>query len=150
MLLTDKFYDDALNVSTSIDENESSPEGDICFDYIPTTYYFLEKLFRQFPFNDRDHIVDFGCGKGRVLFMAASHSCKRVTGYEISQERYNALMNNIESYQRTFGKDTVFNIYKTDVRNMQIDEIVDANRFFFQPFPFENIYQGDQPFTPFP
>lgn len=85
-----------------IDEDESLPEREIFSNYVPTSYNFLEKIFSYFPFDLQDHIIDFGCGKGRMLFMAAHNSCKYVTGYEINEIRYEILINNIKKYQNRF------------------------------------------------
>jgi 16S rRNA G966 N2-methylase RsmD len=129
----DKLYDDVLNISTSIENNEPINQKKSFFDYEPASYYFLEKLFTLLPFNEKDHLVDFGCGKGRILFMADYNSCKCVTGYEINEERYNTLIKNIESYQNKFGKTTIFNAFKEDVQHSKICET--ANKFFFfNPF----------------
>lgn len=134
MLTVDKLYDNYLNIHTLIDENEDLPEREIFANYVPTSYYFLEKVFSYFPFHSQDHIVDFGCGKGRVLFMAAHNLCKYVTGYEINDVRRKVLFNNIQSYQSKFGEKTVFNIY-SDVQDMRLDDLRDANKFFFfSPF----------------
>lgn len=35
--------------------------------YEPTPYAALDKLFQQYKFNKKDRLVDFGCGRGRVL-----------------------------------------------------------------------------------
>ena len=51
MSIIDKLYDNFFNVSTVIDEKESSSERDIYTNYVPTSYYFLEKLFTFFPFD---------------------------------------------------------------------------------------------------
>ena len=135
MFKFDKFYDDALNVSTILEENESPTGREAFFDYVPTSYFFLEKLFKHFPFRTEDHLIDFGCGKGRVLFMAAINSCECVTGYEINEERYTSLVKNINNYQEKFGRKTVFYTYKDDAQNIEIDTIETANKFFFfNPF----------------
>ena len=35
--------------------------------YAPTCYWTLDEMFRNTKFTEKDHIVDVGCGKGRVL-----------------------------------------------------------------------------------
>ena len=35
--------------------------------YAPTCYWTLDEMFRNMKFTEKDHIVDVGCGKGRVL-----------------------------------------------------------------------------------
>lgn len=133
MVFMDKFYDEYLNILTNLEDNESHNDKEAFLGYEPTSYFLLEKIFTLFPFHSQDHLIDFGCGKGRVLFMAAYHLCKYVTGYEINEKIYNILMKNIESYQNKFGKETTFSIYKEDVQYAKISKT--ANKFFFfNPF----------------
>lgn len=131
MKLIEKYYDDILNISTcfEVKDDEFLNDRKMFFNYQPTSYYFLEKLFSLFPLNDQDHIIDFGCGKGRVLFMAAYNSCKCVTGYEINEERYNITKINIENYQSKHGKNATFNVYKKDAQYEKNKRI--CNKFFF-------------------
>ena len=108
----DRLYDNELNITSICKDCDSPNEKEAFNDYEPTSYYFLEKIFTAFPFKEKDHLVDFGCGKGRVLFMAAYNGCRHVTGYEVNEERYNILKKNVEGYQSRFGKETIFDIYR--------------------------------------
>jgi len=133
MTTLDKLYDEALNITTTSHNDDAWPERKIFYEYKPTSYHFLEQLFELLPFEPKDHLIDFGCGKGRVLFMAAHYSCKNVTGYEIDQERYAILKKNVENYIEKFGAETNFNISKEDAQTIKIDG--SANKFFFySPF----------------
>jgi len=135
MDLIEKYYDDILNISTIFEDADDAflNERKVFFNYQPTSYYFLEKLFKLFPFTNQDHLIDFGCGKGRVLFMAAYNQCKIVTGYEINKQRYDILSENVEKYQNKFGKESVINILQEDAQYVKLDDT--ANKFFFfNPF----------------
>ena len=68
----DRLYDNELNITSICKDCDSPNEKEAFNDYEPTSYYF-------------------GCGKGRVLFMAAYNGCRHVTGYEVNEERYNIL-----------------------------------------------------------
>lgn len=50
---------------------ESDPETRLAaegaHDPTPTYYFVLEELFRHYAFNERSHLLDVGCGTGRVL-----------------------------------------------------------------------------------
>lgn len=134
MNLAEKLFDEYLHISTEIDEDGGKPRREIFSGYVPSSYHFLDLLFAKLPFEPEDHLVDFGCGKGRVLFMAALNSCNQVTGYEIDDEICEILAENIKNYQKKFGNETTFNI-RRDVLKMNLDEIQDANKFFFfHPF----------------
>ena len=108
----DSMYDNFLNISTGIEEEDvsSNNERKLFFNYEPTSYHFLEKLFTLIPFEETDHLIDFGCGSGRVLFMAAQKQCKKVTGYEINDERYKMLVKNVEGYQNKFDEGAIISI----------------------------------------
>ncbi len=55
--------------------------------YEAVSFYMLEKLFIAFQENFRaKSIIDLGCGKGRVMVVAAHHGFIRVTGIDIAKE----------------------------------------------------------------
>ena len=126
-------YDAYLNISTLIEDGDDITEKGLYNAYEATSYFFLERLFTVFPFAEDDHIVDFGCGKGRVLFMAAQYSCKRVTGYEINAKRFDILTDNLHRYRQKHGGDTIFDIRNENAQTADIEHT--ANKFFFfEPF----------------
>jgi len=126
-------YDEFLGISTEMEENDSQPNRSIYIRYVPTDYMFIEKLFNKYPFDENDHFVDFGCGKGRVLIMSAYYSCKHITGYELSEDRYKILQMNVKNFQVKFNNTSIFSLFKCNVENVVIDDT--ANKFFFyEPF----------------
>ena len=129
----EKVYDEFLNISTQIEDGDELAEKGIYNAYEATSYFFLERLFTVFPFAAEDHLIDFGCGKGRVLFMAAQYACKHITGYENNIIRYNTLKANLNNYQQKHGGQTNIAIYNEYAQSAVIDET--ANKFFFfEPF----------------
>ena len=131
--LIESFYDSHLNISTHRELGDDIKENENDNIYEATSYFFLERLFQVYPFAEGDHLVDFGCGKGRVLFMAAQHSCARVTGYENNLQRYDILRKNVDQYRQKHGSGTVFDIRHIDAQSAEIDD--GANKFFFfEPF----------------
>lgn len=53
-------------------------------DYAPTPYFVLEELFSHFALCDRSHLLDVGCGTGRVLAHFVRAGCPgRATGIEL-------------------------------------------------------------------
>lgn len=106
-----KIYDEFLKIRTGMEEKNSHFNRNIYFDYHPTKYSAIEDLFIKYPFEANDHIIDFGCGKGRVLIMAAYYSCKYITGYEFDTVRYGMLLKNINTFQDKFNNNSVvFNV----------------------------------------
>jgi SAM-dependent methyltransferase len=54
--------------------------------YLPTAWHVLPRALRALRASGDDVLVDFGCGKGRIVHQAAKWPLKRVIGVEISQE----------------------------------------------------------------
>ena len=126
-------YDSFLNVSTQIEEGDEKVVRGIYNAYEATSYFFLERLFQVFPFAENDHMIDFGCGKGRVLFMASQYACKHITGYEINEKRFSILEQNIRQYREKHKTASVFDVYNESAQSAAIDD--SANKFFFfEPF----------------
>jgi Predicted RNA methylase len=129
----DDVFDEYLGIETKACESDALPKRNIYFEYQPTQYSTLEELFTKYSFDVEDHLVDFGCGKGRILIMAAYYSCKYITGYEIDTERYNNLCKNITSFKNIFNSDSLFFTHNVNVENITIED--NANKFFFfNPF----------------
>ena len=129
----DLILDSYFNVNTIREEDEDEEQGELDNLYLGTPYNFLERLFLAYPFKNEDHLVDFGCGKGRVLFMAAHHHCPQVTGYENHEKRFITLSNNVKEYQKKARNHTRFNVFHLDVQKAEIPD--DTNKFFFfEPF----------------
>ncbi|WP_400245377.1 class I SAM-dependent methyltransferase [Niallia sp. JL1B1071] len=68
--------------------------------YEPTPYDHLEKLFHEFPLYETDHVVDFGCGKGRLNFFIHYLFQATVTGIEMNEEFYQDALVNLEQYTK--------------------------------------------------
>lgn len=129
----DEIYDKFLGINTEVGSNDVPMESALNYNYCPLQYWSIENLFRIFPFKSDDHIVDFGCGKGRVLIMSAYHSCKNVTGYELDLGRYEILLDNIKRFTNKFNNNSTFNTYNVNVENIVIDDSTNKY-FFFNPF----------------
>ena len=66
------------------------------FNYQPTSFKMLNKLFEKYTFDEGDQLVDFGCGLGRVLVIAANKGCRKSIGIEVNATIYDRLLKNIE------------------------------------------------------
>jgi len=126
-------YDEFLGICTEVNKSDDHSGRKIFFEYGPTDYQMLETLFSKYPFEFEDHFVDFGCGKGRVIIMAAYHGCKHVTGYELDTNRYGKLVENVDNFRKKFDNESTFSISNINVEKVQLDD--DSNKFwFFEPF----------------
>jgi len=77
--MTEREWDRRLHIKTIGREDESDAN---CSPYEPTPYAVLERLAASGFIGRKQHLLDYGCGKGRVAcFMAAMAGC-RVTGID--------------------------------------------------------------------
>lgn len=108
--------------------------------YEPTPYEHLEQLFQEFPLHETDHIVDFGCGKGRLNFFIHYLFQSAVTGIEMNEEFYQDALVNLEQYtkRRKRQKEKIhFYLGTAEAYSIKKEE----NYFyFFNPFSIQ-IFQ---------
>lgn len=64
--------------------------------YKPSSWAALSRVLRPGEVGPDDVFLDLGCGKGRILFLAAKLPFKRVIGVELSPELSAAARSNIE------------------------------------------------------
>jgi SAM-dependent methyltransferase len=104
--------------------------------YQGTNYFIIEKAFEFLSNENANHnIVDFGCGKGRVLVVAAFYGFKKITGIDFAESLCREAELNIEKIKRLFPK-TDFEIVCDDAVNYSIEN--DSNVFFFFN-PFDEV-----------
>lgn len=129
----DNICDEYFNIKTVCEDNDSHYDRKILSDYEATNYLSIEEIFKKYPFDKNDHLVDFGCGKGRIIIMAAYYSCKYITGYELDTDRYLLLLENIKNFQAKFQIDSFFSMFNVNVEKIEIDDTMNKF-FFFNPF----------------
>jgi SAM-dependent methyltransferase len=90
-------YDELLNIET--EGNQRGYNKSFHYHrYEPTPYTALEKLFAEYELNSSDHIVDFGCGKGRLNFFIHYLFHASVTGVEMNEKLYEEAIENKANY----------------------------------------------------
>ncbi|MDP4286268.1 MAG: class I SAM-dependent methyltransferase [Bacteroidota bacterium] len=104
--------------------------------YQASNYYLVQKAFEYL----RDEkvnggLVDFGCGKGRILVVAAYHGFQSITGIDFSRALCLEADENIEKVKSLFPGIT-FNVICDDAANYKIEK--DKNCFFFFN-PFDEV-----------
>ena len=67
--------------------------------YEATPYRALEHLFTYYSMEETDCLVDFGCGRGRVLFYIHNRFQIPVTGIEAHDVTYGEAINNEYTYR---------------------------------------------------
>jgi SAM-dependent methyltransferase len=104
--------------------------------YQGANYYLLEKIFDHLQTIEvNQNILDFGCGKGRVLTVAPYYGFTKITGVEFAKELCDIARKNIVPVQQKFP-DKIFNVIHANAADYQIEE--DTNVFFFFN-PFDEV-----------
>ena len=128
-----KYNIDTVKINRLGNEHIESENLQHASIYQASNYFLLEKAF-DFLKDENANIglVDFGCGKGRVLIVAANYGFKSLTGIEFSQNLCIEAEENIEKIKPVFPN-TLFNIICEDAVKYEIEN--DKNCFFFfNPF----------------
>lgn len=100
--------------------------------YMPASYDLMEEVFSQLSFSSYKHFIDIGCGKGRVVCVAANKGVKKITGLELSKELCDqAKLNLLKTKQRI--TDLEFQVINNDAFYFDIPDDCDCI-FMFNPF----------------
>ena len=104
--------------------------------YQGANYYLLEKIFDHLQtIEANQNILDYGCGKGRVLTVAPYYGFTKLTGVEFAKELCETARKNISEVQQKFPA-KIFNVIHVDAVEYLIEN--DTNVFFFFN-PFDEI-----------
>lgn len=135
--------DRELNIRTSgIREWKNNDKYNRCE---PTPYRALKTLFSNYQLKNGDSFVDFGFGRGRVLFYVHHKFNVRVTGIEAKAANFDEAMDNLKSY--SVYKPNAYDKIKLKyglAENYQIKK-EDNVFYFFNPFDisvFKTIYEN--------
>ncbi|MBQ9031312.1 MAG: class I SAM-dependent methyltransferase [Parasporobacterium sp.] len=110
--------------TTGRDESDSDEQN---FPYEPTPYAVLERLVASGYIGGDNHVLDYGCGKGRVCFFLAAACGCRTTGIDLSEK----LLATAEGNRLQFRKKNLVRFQKCMAEHF---EVTDEDTFFFNPF----------------
>ncbi|MGA1237641.1 MAG: methyltransferase domain-containing protein [Limisphaerales bacterium] len=96
----------------------------------------LMKLFRRLGLGKDNTFVDLGCGKGRVVMLAAQHGFKRVVGVDFSSELCGVAERNIAEFRKRRAVDADIRILHSDVVEYAVGSN-DSVFFLYDPFSKE-------------
>ena len=130
--MTDREWDRRLHIRTIGREDEANANYS---PYEPTPYAVLERLAEGGAIKRKDHLLDYGCGKGRVAFFMASQVGCRVTGIDHAQKLIDIAAENRRA-ARLGDRVTL-----TCCRAEQYEPRDENVFFFFNPFS-EKVFQG--------
>ena len=121
-----KEWESRLHIHTAgRDETESS---DRYFPYEPTPYCVLERLSESGYVGKDDHLLDCGCGKGRVCFFMAARCGCRSTGIDFSDKMIRYAEDNLMKFPWKNKVD--FRCCRAEEYDLTDEDAI----FFFNPF----------------
>lgn len=136
----DKKVDKALNIKTT--GLIEWPRG-VNLDYFRTessSYADLDRFIEEYDWLENSHLVDFGSGKGRIIFYLNQQKDIYSTGIEVNQVAYSHLMQNLSSYKQAFpAKGEKVSILELKAEEYEIKK-TDNIFYFFNPFTV-NIFK---------
>jgi SAM-dependent methyltransferase len=101
--------------------------------YQGANYYLLENTFEYLQeINANHNIIDFGCGKGRVLAVAAFYGFTKIIGIDFAKELCEEARKNIAPVQKKFP-DKIFTVIQANAVDYKIENDTTVF-FFFNPF----------------
>ena len=120
--------------------SENDPRFESCYYYAPTSRCVFLYLLWQIQVNFRNFaFVDFGCGKGKTLLLAAELGFREIIGVEISRELIAIANDNVKVYLNRTGRDTRCQLVCTDARDYRMLPCGPAVFYFHNPFGEEVI-----------
>ncbi len=128
----DSLTDAKFNIETNV--RDDSFANDHVHPYEPTTYTVLDRLAESGYITEKDHLVDYGSGMGRVPIYLFDKTGCRTTGVEMVKEYYEIALDNLKRYSVLVNEPV-----RVSFENVCAQDYVfptTANKmFFFNPFP---------------
>ncbi len=114
-------------------EDVRSPNRVHGLRYEPTPVRPLRRVLREAGIPLRGTFVDMGCGRGRVLVVAAEHGFERIVGVDYSPRLCETAQSNAARYRARGGRPSRIEVVCADAAQWQPPD--DATIFyFFHPF----------------
>lgn len=128
-----KYGIDTIKIDRLQDEKIESENLLHASIYQASNYYLIEKAFDYLKSEKVNYaLLDYGCGKGRILVVAAHYGFKNITGIDFSKLFCIEAEANVEKIKSKFPA-TNFNIICADAAVYKIENYQNAF-FFFNPF----------------
>lgn len=104
--------------------------------YQGANYYLIESLFEYLKLHGANNsIIDMGCGKGRVMAVAAHYGFKDIKGIDFSSELCEKAIENLIEARAKYPE-TTFTIINADASIYKIEKETNVV-FMFNPFDEE-------------
>lgn len=133
-------FDQSLNIRT-VGLREWRDSSLPYHRYEATPYRALDQLFSKYHLSDTDQLVDFGCGRGRVLFYIHQRFQIPVTGVEVNELTLNEALRNKRSYRRRASRIPAPIRLEYGLAEQYEIQPEDNRFFFFNPFSVQIFRQ---------
>ncbi len=131
----DSVFDRGLHTYGDVDSPERRAVQGVF--HAPSPWHILPRALRAVGASDQDVLVDYGCGKGRIVHQAARWPLKRVIGVEISPELAGLAQTLVDRHRHQYRCPAV-EIVVSDAARFQVpDDLTIA--YFFEPFRGETL-----------
>lgn len=128
-----KDYDQLFYIKTT-NRGVSALQSSNYNHYEATPYSILYALFQKYNLKGTDSFVDFGCGKGRLLFYVHHRFGVPVTGVEMNEQLYEKTLKNRTKYlQKAKEKQGSIQVKCCLAENYEVKETENIF-YFFNPF----------------
>jgi SAM-dependent methyltransferase len=137
-LFGDSVFDKLVGMETArpISQEGMGFDADVGFYYQGSNWLnllILRRMLGSMDISARDVFIDFGCGKGQVLFEAARHPFGRVIGLDVSDDMIRTARDNLARNSKRFRCGQV-EFVTADVLQYAIPQDLNVC-YFFNPFP---------------
>jgi hypothetical protein len=105
--------------------------------YAPSFWHVLPRALRAVGASDEDVLVDYGCGKGRIVHQAAKWPLKRVIGVEISPELASLAQTLVDGHRHEYRCRSI-EIVICDAARFQVPDDLTIG-YFYEPFRGETL-----------
>lgn len=134
--MDEQYYEKLLNIKTS--GKQVWDKKNIHYHpYEPTLYTALDILFEDYDLKKNDHIVDFGCGKGRLNFYINYLYKSYVTGIEMNEMFYYKALENKNNYLKKNKKSIDKINFECCLAQDYKIQTSDNKFYFFNPFSIQ-------------
>ena len=134
MANSEQNWDKLLQIQTC--GRDESNADEYHHPYEPTPYCVLERLAESGFFGEKDVVLDYGCGKGRVGFFLSYRTKARTIGIEYDAHIYEDALENRKNTVSRVKPDFVL------TRAEEYEVPGDVNKcYFFNPFSVEILHK---------
>lgn len=131
--MDEKYYEKLLNIKTTGEQKWDCNVAH-CHPYQATSYAALETLFNEYDVEDYDDIVDFGCGKGRLIFYINHFFDANVMGVEMNSGFYSECLENRSTYLKNHKRNKGKIEFVCGFAQEYAIRLQDNKFYFFNPF----------------